>query len=119
LHLSASQTHVDNNTVRARSGLGIRNSSLNTADDVRPVTRSLSIKNLDTIKLSVLSDTVGGRANGTRDVGSVAMVIFINSSIALDKSSSTAEFRVVYGNTGVNDIGAGTSASRIIVDIVS
>lgn len=118
--LATSKRHGADGTVGAATGLSIVGDKVDTSNDTRVGTRTLSVEDLDSVKLSVLSDTVGLGANGTGAVSAVAVavsVVTITSEV-LEECSTALELGVGGGNTGVDDVDAGARASAGVVDVL-
>ena len=81
--------------------------------------RTAGIKDLDSVKLGLLSDSIGLGSDSTGAVGAVAVTVSVLTiaSVVGEESSTTLKLGVRSGNASVNDIGASTGASRVVVGV--
>lgn len=77
------------------------------------------LMDLHGVKLSLLGNAVGGSANGTRDMGTVAVAIRVAAiaGIVGELSSTAAEVRVGGEDASVDHIRAGTGAITVVASV--
>ena len=101
------------------AGVGsVLSGEVEAGDGLRDGSRAVSTKHLHAEELNLLGHTVGLAANGAGDVGAVAVVVVVGAvDKVLEHGGAALEVGVASEDTGVQDVGAHSGASRGIVDV--
>lgn len=88
------------------------------SDDGRPRGAATVSEDLDTVELGLLGDTIGLASHSTGAVGSVAVAVGgLAIDEALEEGSTALELGVAGLETGIDDVGAGTLTSAIVISV--
>lgn len=115
-----SQTQIDSNTLVASTFLDIAGDPINRLDDARVGSTALLIETLQAEQQRLLGHAKGSTADGSSNMGAVAVEILVFFALdpRLDLFGAAFKVFVRVVNTGINDVVADTSAARIVVCVV-
>lgn len=116
---AATKRHVGNGTLGAATGLDIVGNKVDTSNHTRVGARAIGTKDLDSVELGLLGDSVGLGANGTSAVGAVTVAVGVAAiaSVVGEESGTALELRVGGVDTSVDDVGAGTGTGSAVVGV--
>ena len=116
--VATAEGHVDNDTVGAAAAGGIGDDAVHASNDTGGRAGARGGKDLDSIELGLLGNTIGRATNGAGNVGTVAVAIsVVRVDVVGDPGSTAAELGVGGVDTSVNDVGAGAGTARVVVGV--